>query len=134
MLELISHQRPNWALSHALIGGAQPYMVGGPPSHCIYREVGTAGLRHEVELAATPPPPKNPRLIQGGCAANDGKPPPSSPSTSQCHHWTATPLPPLCHQRYGNVELLRQARWFASLPLSLSLPLSPLCYPMFIQQ
>ena len=34
----------------ALIGGAQPYMVGGPPSHCaIKTEVGAGGSFHEVE-------------------------------------------------------------------------------------
>ena len=34
----------------ALIGGVQPYMVGGPPSHCAIKiEVGAGGSLDEVD-------------------------------------------------------------------------------------
>ena len=42
MLVLISHQ--TGPCPHALIGGAQPYMVGGPPSHSAIKERWRPGL------------------------------------------------------------------------------------------
>ena len=42
LVDLLSRwaQRPSGPCSRALIGGAQPYMVGGPPSHSAIKEGG----------------------------------------------------------------------------------------------
>jgi hypothetical protein len=39
----------------ALIGGAQPHLVGGPLSHALYRVVGAGGTRYEVALSCHTP-------------------------------------------------------------------------------
>ena len=55
MISLLMAQRPIGPWICALIGGAQPYPVGGPLSHCVYkREVGAAGTSHEVRRQSSP--------------------------------------------------------------------------------
>jgi hypothetical protein len=41
--------------SRVLIGGAQPYMVGGPPSHSVIKEGGGRGTQYEVHRATSLP-------------------------------------------------------------------------------
>jgi hypothetical protein len=62
--------------SRALIGGAQSYMVGGPPSHCaIYIGGGRSALGTRLTSATTPHRYSRSRSKRG--AASDGKLPPS---------------------------------------------------------
>jgi hypothetical protein len=77
MLGLNSHQFGlTGPCSHALIGGAQPYMVGGPPSHCaIYIGGGRSALGTRLTSATTPHRYSRSRSERG--AASDGKLPPS---------------------------------------------------------
>jgi hypothetical protein len=77
MLELISHLvRPNGLngpCSRALIGGAQPYMVDGPPSHSAIKEGGGRGSQYEVNRAASHPTDiLNPNPIQRGALQATG--------------------------------------------------------------
>jgi hypothetical protein len=42
-------------LVRALIGGAQPHLVGGPLSHVLYIQWWGGGTRYEVDQSATRP-------------------------------------------------------------------------------
>jgi hypothetical protein len=90
--------------SRALIGGAQPYMVGGPPSHSAIKERWGPGLAVQGSpRRQSPHRHPNPNPIKERGAASDGKfhqrhptllhrPPPSPPNR---WHRRTTPTPAL---------------------------------------
>jgi len=54
--------------------GIQPYMVGGPPSHCaIQIEVGGDSSFHEVHREQPQSPHQQTLIRSRGCAVSDGK-------------------------------------------------------------
>ena len=117
----------------ALIGGAQPYMVGGSPSHSAIKEGGGRGSRYEVHRAASHPTDiQTLDPIESRGAASDGK-----YHRRRQRHPTLTP-PPRTPQRHSlstdrrcrRADGVRQRnpgrsfnnygiRWFATYPLSL---------------
>jgi hypothetical protein len=91
-------QRPIGPWSRALIGGVQPYMVGGPPSHyAILKGWGpaTQGTRFTTATVPTYKPYSDSRE----CVASDGKHHWSSPAATATvlHHRT-----PLRHLLFPN--------------------------------
>jgi hypothetical protein len=60
--------------SRDLIGGAQPYMVGGPPSHSAIKKGGGWGSQYEVDRAAIHPTDILTLTDLERGAASDGKP------------------------------------------------------------
>jgi hypothetical protein len=85
---LISHQdgpTSTWTLTRALIGDAQP--ISGwwaPVALRNKRRWGPTAYCTRFTCSRVSPQSKNPSPIRGGCAASDGKSPPTSPLPLHC--------------------------------------------------
>ena len=88
-------------LSRALIGDAQPYMVGGPPSHSAIKERWGPGLAVRGSPRHQSPhrhPNPRPDLEKGRCQRREAPPTPATPPRRLDAHAAAedatTPTPP----------------------------------------
>ena len=85
---------------HALIGGAQPYMVGGPPSHSAIKERWGPGLAVRGSPRRQSPhrhPNPRPDLEKGRCQQREAPPTPATPPDAHAAAEDATvptPSPP----------------------------------------
>jgi len=99
MLGLISHGLTG-SCPRALIGGAQPYMVGGPPSHSTIKKRWGPGLAVRGSPRRQSPhryPIPRPDLEKGCCQRREAPPTPATPPDAHAATEDATaptPSPP----------------------------------------
>jgi hypothetical protein len=97
-----AHRAP---LTCALIGGAQPVMVGGPLSPALLREVGAGGSRYEVHLRCRTPHRHTKSDLGLALSRREAPPPPPLIHSIRRRHHVGVRRFDLEGRRYSSLSL-----------------------------